>query len=85
MARRGPVSPLSVQLSCKPRRPMLGLSRINYLRSRFLRCAAGAFLFDSIFARMGLNPDNVFQMLNLLDQTVDVLTDAAVEAGRKCA
>lgn len=43
----------------------------------------GAYLFAGLFARMGLNAENVFTMLALLDDAQTLLSDVALEVGRR--
>lgn len=50
--------------------------------SRFSECA-GSYLYDTLFARMGLNGENVFMMLALLEDAQTLLSDVALEAGRR--
>ena len=45
---------------------------------------AGSYLFNTLFARMGLDSQNVFTMLALLDDAQTLLSDAALQAGRRC-
>ena len=54
-------------------------SRLNHPPA----CFAGAHLFTGIFKRMGLDGDNVFAMLSLLDNAQTLLSDAALDAGRR--
>ena len=45
---------------------------------------SGRFLFD-LLARVNLRSDTVFQMLALLTEATDLLSDNALDHGRKCA
>lgn len=49
-----------------------------------LSLGAGSYLFDTLFERVGLNSQSVFPMLALLDDAQTLLSDAALQAGRRC-